>query len=84
MQLGLWLIMTCFWNWYFDLNGGEYKGYLAFSLSKHKYPITSYMNGVICVQLVNNATFNTIVIRVKEKCEDVDQGFILKLEKWFP
>jgi hypothetical protein len=39
------------------------------------------MNGVICVQLVNNATFNTIVIRVKEKCEDVDQGFILKLEK---
>jgi hypothetical protein len=39
------------------------------------------MNGVICVQLVNNATSNMVVIKVKEKCEDVGQGLILKLEK---
>jgi hypothetical protein len=48
---------------------------------KSKYPITSYMIGIICLQHVNNATFNTVVIKVKENCEDVDQGLILKLEK---
>jgi hypothetical protein len=67
-------------NWFFDLNAKEDDIYFSLCFFRHKFPITSYLDGVIFPRHVTKAAFNMAVNKVKEKCEGATWGIVLKLK----